>query len=159
MVLVCIIADWSVSQLSFWLFLHSPVEHAAPYYIMNHFQSCFIKYLFDLFETAMVCIKVSRYAQRFDGIAQTVPLLMAFSKKMKERNNQDRAQTRNLKAPGTLAPWKERLQQTEHFRTRFPSPFHDMDVLLKPVTSQLQLHHGAPEQALRSVPTRWPEHG
>lgn len=60
MVLVCIIADWSVSQLSFWLFLHSPVEHAAPYYIMNHFQSCFIKYLFDLFETAMVCIKVSR---------------------------------------------------------------------------------------------------
>lgn len=37
MVLVCIIADWSVSQLSFWLFLHSPVEHAAPYYIMNHF--------------------------------------------------------------------------------------------------------------------------
>lgn len=37
MVLAYIIAGWSVSQLSSWLFLHSPVEHAAPYYIMNHF--------------------------------------------------------------------------------------------------------------------------
>lgn len=37
MVSVCVIAGWIVSQLSFLLFLHSPVEHAAPYYIMNHF--------------------------------------------------------------------------------------------------------------------------
>lgn len=35
--LACIIAGWSVSQLSSWLFLHSLVEHAASYYIMNHF--------------------------------------------------------------------------------------------------------------------------
>lgn len=54
--LVHVIAGWSVSQLSSWLFLHSPVEHAASYYIMNHFYLCFIKYLFDIFETAMVCI-------------------------------------------------------------------------------------------------------
>lgn len=37
MVLAYIIAGWSVSQLSSWLFLHSPVEHSVPYYIMNHF--------------------------------------------------------------------------------------------------------------------------
>lgn len=54
--LVCVIAGWSVSQLSSWWLLHSPVEHAASYYIMNHFYLCCIKYLFDIFETAMVCI-------------------------------------------------------------------------------------------------------
>lgn len=51
--LVCVIAGWSVSQLSSWWLLHSPVEHAASYYIMNRFYLCCIKYLFDIFETAM----------------------------------------------------------------------------------------------------------
>lgn len=127
MVLACIIAGWSVSQLSSWLFLHSPVEHAAPYYIMNHFSRVSLNIYLIYLKQPRSVLRLLLCTNRFDGITCNLSLLMGFREKRTKATTSVWSKMRSLKASGilTLQPAAGRCYCKQCSRKELSSPQYE----------------------------------